>query len=361
MTDRPDPPENAEPPSGTPARPPAARAARARRVARVAFAVVASFLAAALLVAAGALTALRLQYTGDPHTEARSRGRDALWLGHAWVDGRKTDADLAALAARLRDTGIRDLYVHTGPLAYDGTLNPAKYPRARWFTDAVRAAVPGIRIQAWLGQAASATEFDLRSADTRTRAVASAVQVLDAGYDGVHFDVEPVRDGNRDYLDMLARAREALRARGAMLSVAAHQVEPAGNLVTLIRLAGGERTKWWTPGYFREIASRVDQIAVMAYDSGLPTRGLFGGYVTRQTELALELTPPGTDLLIGLPFFHDQTIGHHENAEKAGTAARAVRIGLGDSARRNFGVALYVDFAATEADWAAYREEWFRP
>ena len=32
---------------------------------------------------------------------------------------------------------------------------------------------------------------------------------------------------------------------------------------------------------------------------------------------------------------------------------------LGDHpARREFGVALYVDFAATPADWAGYRRDW---
>ncbi|MFD0568954.1 hypothetical protein ACFQ0T_06315 [Kitasatospora gansuensis] len=46
-------------------------------------------LALLLLPAAGAAAALRWQYAGDPSDQARTRGRDALWLGHAWVDGRK--------------------------------------------------------------------------------------------------------------------------------------------------------------------------------------------------------------------------------------------------------------------------------
>ncbi len=34
-------------------------------------------------------TALRVNYMGDPAEGTYTRGRDAMWLGHAWVDGRK--------------------------------------------------------------------------------------------------------------------------------------------------------------------------------------------------------------------------------------------------------------------------------
>lgn len=326
---------------------------------KAALVVAGSLAAALLLVAVGGLTVLRFEYTGDPAADARTRGRDAMWLGHAWVDGRKGAPDVAALAEQLRGTGVRDLYVHAGPLEHDGTLRPERHPRARPMIDALHAALPGVRVQAWLGDVVGPSSLDLRRTESRGNVVASAGAALDAGFDGVHFDLEPIGDDNRDYLDVLGRARAAVHARGAVLSVAAHQIEPAGNLVAIASAAGAQRTKWWTPGYFGEVAALVDQIAVMAYDTWMPTRGLFGGYVTRQTELALANTPAEVDLLIGLPFFHDDTVGHHENAEKVATAARAVRLGLAaEPGRAAFGVALYVDFAATEEDWAAYRREW---
>ncbi|MDI2126263.1 hypothetical protein [Yinghuangia seranimata] len=334
---------------------------RLRRLVRVGIAVTSSFVVAVLVVTIGSLTWLRLEYTGSPAESARSRGRDALWLGHAWVDGRKGAVDVAALAERLRGTGVRDLYVHAGPLAHDGSLDPARYPEARRMVDALHAALPGTRVQAWLGDVVGPGRLDLRDGARRDRVVASAGQAVEAGFDGVHFDLEPMPDGDRDYLDVLTRARALTHARGKVLSVAAHQIEPAGNLVALARTAGVQRTKWWSPGYFGEVASRVDQVAVMAYDTWMPTRGLFGGYVVRQTRLALDRTPPDVDLLIGLPFFHDDTVGHHEDAERVATAARAVRLGLSaEPDRRAFGVALYVDFAATDEDWAAYRSEWVR-
>ncbi len=73
----------------------------------------------------------------------------------------------------------------------------------------------------------------------------------------------------------------------------------------------------------------------MSYDTAMPMESLYGGYVAHQTRLALEATPRGTDLLMGLPAFHTDDIGHHESAETVAAAVRGARLGLnGEDARR---------------------------
>ncbi|MEU3483281.1 hypothetical protein ACI2LO_18800 [Streptomyces sp. NPDC033754] len=308
--------------------------------------------------------ALRLNFTGDVREDARTRGKDAIWLGHAWVDGRKKDADLAAFAAQIKGTGIRDLYVHAGPLRHDGTLPAAKYPRAKWLIDAVHRTMPGIRVQAWLGDVLATEGPDglrLDKAESRAAVVTSARQILDAGFDGVHFDLEPLLSDDGNYLSLLDDLGELTRARKVPLSVAAHQIDPVPAAHAVNGAVSGSE-KWWSQEFFGQVARRVDQIAVMSYDTWMPLEGLYGGYVAQQTSLALEVTPESTDLLMGLPFFHEDDLGHHENAETVAAAIRGTRLGLGrtDHDRERFGVALYVDFAAEEGDWAAYREGWHR-
>lgn len=310
---------------------------------------------------AGAV-ALRVNYTGDVREDARTRGKDAIWLGHAWVDGRKKDADLMAFAARIKGTGIRDLYVHAGPLRHDGTLPAAKYPRAKWLIDAVHRTMPGIRVQAWLGDVLATEGPDglrLDKAESRAAVVTSARQILDAGFDGVHFDLEPLLSDDTNYLSLLDDLGELTRSRKVPLSVAAHQIDPVPAAHTVNGALSGSE-KWWSQEFFGQVARRVDQIAVMSYDTWMPLEGMYGGYVAQQTSLALEVTPETTDLLMGLPFFHEDDLGHHENAETVAAAVRGTRLGLGrtDHDRERFGVALYVDFAAEEGDWAAYREGW---
>ncbi|WP_323186296.1 hypothetical protein [Streptomyces canus] len=337
---------------------PAPKPGRRRRLRRGLIALALVVLLPFLSVA----VALRLNYAGDPADGTRTRGKDAIWLGHAWVDGRKTDADVTALARRLRDTGIRDLYVHAGPLEHDGTLPGSAYPRARWLIGAVHKAAPGIRVQAWLGDKLATESPDglrLTDRDTRAAVVRSTRQILDAGFDGAHFDLEPLHSGDEDYLDLLDALHRVTSAHGVPLSVAAHQIDPLPALHSVAGTLTGH-PKWWSQAYFGQVARRVDQIAVMSYDTATPLESLYGGYVAQQTSLALEVTPASTDLLMGLPFFHETKLGHRAAAETVPAAVRGVRLGLSrtDADRANFGVALYVDFAATEADWTAYEQDW---
>ncbi|GAA0918632.1 hypothetical protein GCM10009549_36370 [Streptomyces thermoalcalitolerans] len=222
--------------------PPSRRRRRLRRALR---AVLALLLPPVLfLLAAG--TALRVNYGGDPVAGTYTRGRDAIWLGHAWVDGRKKDADVQALARRLRGTGIRDLYVHAGPLEHDGTLPKSSYPRAGWLIPAVHRALPGVRVQAWLGDVLATESPDgmrLERAATRAAVVASTREVLAAGFDGAHFDLEPLHSGDRHYLDLLDDLRAVTRAHGVPLSVAAHQIDPLPGLHSLCGTLTGH-PKW---------------------------------------------------------------------------------------------------------------------
>ncbi|MFF0546128.1 hypothetical protein ACFYTF_25145 [Nocardia thailandica] len=332
---------------------------RARWGRRVLIAAAVVVLTAASTVAL-VTTALALRGVGYGAAE-RTRGTDALWLGHAWVDGRRTDADVEALAALLAGTGIRDLYVHTGPLEHDGTLRAELSARARWFTDAVHGRLPGVRVQSWLGDVV-APEFDgldVEDPAARDRVLASAGRVLDLGFDGVHYDLEPIRSGSPGFLALLTETRAMTAARGAVLSASAPVIDPLPGLHR-VGLALADHGKWWAQRYFAEVARRVDQVAVMSYDTAMPWRPLYRGCVAQQTELALAVTPDAVDLLMGAPAFRADDAGHDGDTETVATALEGVRAGLhrAGPGRPRFGVALYVDIAATPRDWADYRAGW---
>ncbi|MFC5909986.1 hypothetical protein [Streptacidiphilus monticola] len=317
-----------------------------------------TLLGVAVLIQPAALLWTRGAASADPAVHAQ--GRDAVWLGHAWVDGRKDAADARHLLALAGGPGhLRDLYVHTGPLNPDGSLDPGLSSGARRLVLIFRQLDPGVRVQAWLGQVvASEGPFGLRldRPDVRDRIVASARQALDAGFAGVHLDLEPVHSGDAGFLDVLTRVHALTQARGAVLSVAVPQTDPLPPLRAVFG-ALANHPKWWARSYLREVARRVDQIAVMAYDSAMPTQALFAGYVAQQTGLALDAAPPGVDVLIGLPAYRADTPGHFSWAETVPAALRGARLGFA-SAPDRAAVALYVDFTATDADWAAYRGEW---
>ncbi|MFB9248353.1 hypothetical protein ACFFWE_08945 [Sphaerisporangium melleum] len=303
-------------------------------------------------VASGA--GLLLLAQGRPAAAPRASGQDAVWLGHAWVDGRNGEPELAA---HLRGGGIGDVYLHTGPLEYDGTLPPSRYPRATWAVEALHRAVPGLRVHAWLGQLVDPGKLDLSSPSVRANVIKAAGQVLAAGFDGVHYNFEPTPDGDQGLLALLDGTRAAVPPGRGVLSMSVHHIEPLPGMA----LAGNSllgHAKWWTPGYLTQVARRVDQVAVMSYDTAQPTEALYTGYVRRQTALALAAVPPGTRLVMGLPAYHDDNLLRHASAETVAAAVRGVRLGLGATRRPGFGVALYVDFAALPGDWTAYHRDW---
>lgn len=332
-----------------------------RGLGRFAVGKVLVLLAVGCVLVGGRWVLFSVQDIGGVSPAARSSGRDALWLGHAWVDGREGGADVARLAVTLRGTGVSDVFVHVGPLDDDGYLDPAKAPAAAWFTAEMHALIPGVRVQAWIGDEIEPSGgMNVESAATRGRIVDSAREVLGRGFDGVHLDLEPVGDADPGFLDLLDAVRPVVHAAGAVVSVSAEQLEPVPGSRWAMEAAEGH-SSWWSQAYLRQVASRVDQVALMTYDTALWSPSAYAGFVRDETAVALQAVPAHVALLIGLPAFHDaRSLGHSSSAETVGAAIRGVRLALpaGTPAGRAFGVALYVDFAATPADWAVYASSW---
>lgn len=323
-----------------------------------------ALLLATVLPLVTAVAFLRGMYSGGIDPQAHTRNRDAVWLGHSWVDGRHDETDLSLLASRIDGSGISDVYVHIGPLTDAGTLPADRHPRAGWLLDALAERLPRVRAQAWIGNmlAEEPGGEGLRLDPAGRRAVAaSARRAMDLGFAGVHLNIETVLSGDRDYLALLDEVGAAVRERGGVFSVSAQHIDPLPRLHGVAGTLGADRPKWWAQSYFREVAERADQVAVMSYDAPTPLESLYGGYVAQQTELALQVTPPETDLLMGLPSYHERDLMHR--AETVDAAVRGVRLGLTreDRERERFGVALYVDYGATPEDWRSYRSAWVEP
>lgn len=311
-------------------------------------------------VAAG-LAGLLAEDAGPVATVVPASGDDGLWLGRGWAGGQRTPADLTALIARLRQAGMRDLFIHVGPLSADGSLNPALRPRARWLLVGLHRRLPQVRVQAWLGDTIGPGGLNPASPATSRRVLTAASQVLaEGGFNGIHLDLEPVPSGDPGYLVLLAALHALTRARHAILSVACDQIQPLPYLDVIGQWATGH-PHWWSARYLHAVASRADEIALMTYDTGIPLPAAYSGYVRLETRLALQAAPPPVTVLIGLPAYHNSEPGH-TSAQTVANAVRSVRLALGTRPpKQSVGVALYADFSATPADWAIYLSDWVRP
>jgi hypothetical protein len=364
------------PGSGSGPRPGAAGAGAVRWfLVRVAAAVAAT---AIVLLVGGFLIGHRA--SGPTAAWAKSSGQDALWLGHGWLAGPGAGAGgagggsgsggrdsyggdggggLAALTARIRGSGVSDVYVLAGQLSAGGQLDPSQYAGAAAFLRSFHAALPHVRVCAWLNGTAGRGQLDLDDTAVRAAVVASAAALLHAGFGGISYDLTPVASGDSGLLDLLDATRVL---HPGVLSVDVPKVEPLAGMGLPAALIM-RRPVFWTPGYLGDVASRVSQVALMSYDTGVPVSSWYSGYVARETAIALRAVPAGVGLVIGLPAFAGSTLGHHGSAETVPAAIHGVRVALTGShhPRSTLGVGLYTADSATAQDWSAYQSGWVAP
>jgi hypothetical protein len=302
----------------------------------------------------------------QPEPVARGTEANALWARHQWVGEPHSDAEYRALGTLLKRNRITDVFFHAGPFEPDGTVPAAKYRYARQLIGAMREYAPGVRAQAYLGQIRMVDGkgvIDLDDAAVRARVVRTDAVFLDLGFDGIHYDFEPIYPDDHAFLTLMDRTRELTRSRGKVLSVALEQptlLDAAQPVYKALLPRGG--TSWHYPprptkDFLRAVAGRADQVAIMTYDVTLPTRALAGWHFARHTRMTLELIGDRTTVFMGVPTYRPLV----EWSEDLSVALRGVRRGLDDLKRppkRPYGVGVYADWTTDSEEWARYRAVW---
>jgi hypothetical protein len=292
---------------------------------------------------------------------AHSAGPNAVWAAHRWVGEVHPAAAYDRLVSTLRDNRISDVFFHVGPLAADGTIDPARYPHAGTLVAEVRRRAPGLRLQAWIGQreARGGGPLDLDDEAVRGRIVDTARRFLDLGFDGIHYNFEPLFDGDRRLFALLDATAALTAARGRTLSVATYEVEPLPGSGGLIDLAFPEASLW-SRAYYGEVARRVDQVAVMLYDTALPRHWLFTAFAAHQTAAIRRAVGGRATLFIGVPTYDDRRWNFDPAAENLESALAGVAHALDGraAAPADFGLAVYANWTTDGDEWTTWRRRW---
>ncbi|WP_396445295.1 hypothetical protein [Actinomadura sp.] len=301
----------------------------------------------------------------QPEPHARGTETNALWARHQWVGEPHSDAEYRAFGDLLKRNRITDVFFHAGPVEADGTVPASKYRYARRLIESMREYAPGVRSQAYLGQIRMVDGkgvIDLDDPAVRDRVVRTDAAFLDAGFDGIHYDFEPIYPDDRAFMALLDRTRELTGARGKVLSVALEQptlidaLQPVYKAL-IPRTGPVHYPPRPTRDFLRAVADRADQVAIMTYDVSLPTRSLAGRHFARHTRETLELIGDRATVFIGVPTYRPLM----EWAEDLSVALRGVRRGVDQLERppkRPYGVGVYADWTTRPDEWARYRSIW---
>lgn len=286
---------------------------------------------------------LGLLYGGPLVSGPLQAEHNGLWLGHRFFDDHKfqpvSDLELEQLAERCRLCGLNSLFVHVGPLDAEGHI--PSFEAASWRRAA--RALPGVRWYAWLGGLNAAFEgvapdtVDLGDPQVRRGVAETARQLRQLGFAGVHYDLEPIRDGDRNFLALLDQTPRPI-------SVATPHLRPPG----APPLFPFERM--WTAGYYRQVAARCDQVVYMGYDSAQPSPELYARWMRWQVRQLRGLV--AGELLIGLPTYDEErSLVHDPGAETLAAGLWGVR-----AAGKVDGVALYAEWTTTAEEWDLIRD-----
>jgi hypothetical protein len=276
-----------------------------------------------------------------------------------------SDEEYRAFAEQMRRHEISDVYFHAGPLEADGSVPDDLVEHADELLAAMDRHAPEIRAQAYLGQIEDRAGgiLDLDDPATREGIAETAERFLEMGFDGIHYDIEPIYPGDESFIDLLDRTHQVTQARGAVLSVALEQVEVIGVQRSAGRLVGRDYYDS-SEGYLRSVAERVDQVAIMTYDTGLPADWLFGAHMAWQTEWVIEAIGDEVTVFMGVPTYDDGSrFRFYSWAENVSTGIRGVRKGLDrmDAAKtEDVGIAIFAEWTTDDDEWAAYRSGWLR-
>ena len=118
----------------------------------------------------------------------------------------------------------------------------------------------------------------------------------------------------------------------------------------------------WRASYYREVAKRVDQVAVMTYDSGMPLPSLYRQWMQFQVvEISRAVEGTDVQLFFGVPTYDENSWTHRPSAENMHTGLEGVIAGLNDQEAQPAtvtGVAIYPHWETDEAEWTVYEALW---
>lgn len=310
------------------------------------------------LAGAGGLAYLAFAPAGDASPHPFNQDRNAVWLEHRWLEREQPQEESEALLGSLERRGVRYVFPHLIPFTSPGRLPVHSREQMRAFLVSARRVAPDLKVLPWVGglrvgyRRQKTGTIALADLAQRQRIVAECRGLIDEGFDGIHLNVEPVDDGNVEFLALLRTLRTAV-GHDRILSVSAIRPGPFA-----LPLAPNFL---WTPEYYARVAAVADQVVVMGYDTGLPTPALYRRYVAyAASAVTRTLAGSHSRVLLGIPTYDETGFMHRAGVETAENAILGIVAGLrGLGAGGTFeGVALYAEWTTDAAEWGLYERLW---
>jgi hypothetical protein len=179
-------------------------------------------------------------------------------------------------------------------------------------------------------------------------------------------NIEPVWNNDASFLRLLGKMRDALGEDVLISAAIPPDWSPVNPTIPVPPMIAPGTV--WDEHYKQSVALLVDELAVMAYNSGLSDPEDYSLWVAYQLKTYADAvasldsgTGAGTQIMIGIPTYGAEPPGHDPLVENIPSALQGVRLGLqqaGENAQYVRGVAIYADWETDETEWARFLLNW---
>ncbi len=329
-------------------------------------------IAVILLAILGRLTGGSSRVTTPPN---------GLWLGTEWTYGLDPNRKVTDLVSRLRDHQIGTVYAWVSWLKGDDKNWGGRKDGSNQFAeveDSVKTFVrdfksqyPESHLYGWISVPVGDINngLSIKDADTQTRIVDFSKHVVnDLGFDGLSLNIEPVWNNDQDFLALLKKVRDAVGDKVFISVAVPPDWSPIGAGIPVPPLIVPGTV--WDDKYKQSVGLVVDEMALMAYNSGLKNAADYSSWMAYQVKTYADAIAgldsgagPGVELMVGIPTYDAEPPGHDPLVENVPSAVQGIKLGLqqaGDNARYVQGVALYADWETDEPEWTQFMMTWVR-
>lgn len=285
-----------------------------------------------------------------------NKGNNAVWAGHEWIGERKTTTQIKKFVETLQSHQISNVFLHVGPLLENGKIEQQSYVYSSYFLRQAKRINKDIKYQAWLGQIRG--KLDLDDENIRKN-VANQCRILGQfiGFDGIHFDIEPVSDDDIAFIKLLEECKSNMESK-KVLSVALADIIPQSflwftNNVLKFKNVNSEVN-------YENVAKYADQIVVMLYDTKLHSDLFYKKFIVEQVTRITSLFKD-KEVYFGIPAYEKGGNDFDPKVENVKNGILGVIIGL-DNLRSNLdsfaGISIYPYWEISDDEWKTFDELW---
>lgn len=322
------------------------------------------------LYAAGSvlLVLLVVYVLGRLRNEPDETPPNAIWIGLEWTHELHEDGEIQEFVRRLREQQIGTVYAWVSWLQDDQTWRSQdKFAAIEAFVEQFKRLYPEARLFGWVSVPNDTNGIAYRLDNVVIQQIIadfSAQVVNEFGFDGVHLNIETVWNDDQNFLAVLRKVRSSVGPEVPVSTAVPPDWSPVGADIPVPPLIVPGTV--WNIEYKKSVALLVEEIAIMAYNSGLSTADDYTAWMAYQVNAytdAISGIGGGTELVIGIPTYDDDPPGHLTAVETIPAAIAGIREGLrlaegnADYVR---GAAIYAEWTTDDAEWTQYRQSWLR-